>query len=85
MDRVIDVVARSQAKDGYMYVPHQTGSIRVNEMGPRPYSFELHSHELYNVGHMYEAAVAYAQATGKTKLLEVSEKNAQHVNPINIV
>ncbi|MBM4088304.1 MAG: glycoside hydrolase family 127 protein [Planctomycetes bacterium] len=35
-----------------------------------------HSHELYNVGHMYEAAVAHFQATGKRNLLDVAIKNA---------
>jgi DUF1680 family protein len=82
MDRIVDVIARAQAPDGYLYVPHITGSINEAEMGPRPYSFLIHSHELYNVGHLYEAAVAYAQATGKTKLLEVAEKNAQHVRRV---
>ncbi|MCC9603131.1 glycoside hydrolase family 127 protein [Stieleria sp. JC731] len=79
MDHIIHIIARAQASDGYLYVPHITGSIYKNEMGDRPYSFLIHSHELYNVGHLYEAAVAYAQATGKTKLLEVAEKNAAHV------
>ena len=31
-------------------------------------------HELYCAGHLIEAAVAYAQATGKKKLLEIAEK-----------
>ena len=74
MDGIIDVIARAQAEDGYLYVPHITGSISVNNMGSRPYSYLIHSHELYNVGHLYEAAVAYAQATGKRKLLDVAEK-----------
>jgi DUF1680 family protein len=34
------------------------------------------SHELYNVGHMYEAAAAYYYATGKRSLLDVALKNA---------
>jgi DUF1680 family protein len=33
-------------------------------------------HELYNMGHLYEAAVAYFQATGKRILLDVALKNA---------
>lgn len=80
LDAIIDVIAAAQKPDGYLYVPHITGSIYKNEMGPRPYSYVIHSHELYNIGHLYEAAVAYAQATGKTKLLQVAEKSAQHVN-----
>ncbi|MBN1199228.1 MAG: glycoside hydrolase family 127 protein, partial [Bacteroidales bacterium] len=34
------------------------------------------SHELYNAGHMYEAAVAYYEATGKHTLLDVAIRNA---------
>ncbi len=80
MDRIIDIIARAQQADGYLYVSHICGNPIVEEMGPRPYSYVLHSHELYNVGHLYEAAVAYAQATGKTKLLDVAEKSARHIN-----
>ncbi|WP_442483782.1 glycoside hydrolase family 127 protein [Aeoliella sp. SH292] len=82
MDSIIDVIARAQRDDGYLYVAHITGSINEEEMGPRAYSYVVHSHELYNMGHLYEAAVAYAQATGKTKLLDVAQKNALHVNKV---
>ena len=34
------------------------------------------------MGHLYEAAIAYYQATGKDKLLKVAEKNALHVNRV---
>ena len=51
-------------------------------MGDSPYTFVVHSHELYNVGHLYEAAIAYYRATGKTKLLDVAEKSAQHINKV---
>lgn len=82
MDEIIEIVAAAQTADGYLYVPHIVHSYIENEMGDRPYSYVLHSHELYNMGHMYEAAVAYAQATGKTKFLDIAEKNAQHVNHV---
>src|SRR5262249_54301019 len=36
-------------------------------------------HELYCAGHLIEAAVAYHQATGKTKLLDVARKFADHI------
>lgn len=80
MDRIIKIIARAQREDGYLYINHITGNPNVHEMGNRPYSHVLHSHELYNMGHLYEAAVAYALATGKTSLLNVAEKHAQHVN-----
>ena len=34
------------------------------------------SHELYNVGHMYEAAVAHFLATGKRTFLDIADQNA---------
>lgn len=82
MDRIIDIIARAQKNDGYLYVSHICENPVIAEMGPRPYSYVSQSHELYNMGHLYEAAVAYAQATGKTKLLAVAEKNAQHINKV---
>jgi DUF1680 family protein len=37
------------------------------------------SHELYNIGHLYEAGVAYEQATGSRSLLDICLKNAELV------
>jgi len=34
------------------------------------------SHELYNAGHLFEAAAAHYQATGKTNLLNVAIREA---------
>ena len=36
----------------------------------------MDSHELYNLGHLYEAAVAHYQATGKRTLLDVALRTA---------
>lgn len=85
MDEIIDVIADAQMPDGYLYelfsVPED-----MREMGwgagDSPYSFVVHSHELYNAGHMYEGAVAYWRATGKRKWLDVAEKNARHINRV---
>ncbi len=82
LDRIIAIISRAQQEDGYLYMNHIVGNPEVARMGARPYSHVIHSHELYNMGHLYEAAVAYAQATGKTALLEVAEKNAKHVNRV---
>ena len=85
-DRIVDVIASAQEPNGYLYPSHTTkvGSDK-NMMGNEPYTFVVHSHELYNMGHLYEAAIAYYQATGKDKLLKVAEKNAQHVNQVFFV
>lgn len=79
IDEIIDIIAGAQQDDGYLYVNHITNTFNVDEMGTKPYSFVIHSHELYNVGHLYEGAVAYYQATGKDAWLKVAEKSAQHV------
>jgi DUF1680 family protein len=82
-DRIVDVIAAAQEPNGYLYPSHTTGVGKSkNMMGDSPYTFVVHSHELYNMGHLYEAAVAYYLATGKDKLLKVAEKNAEHVNKV---
>lgn len=40
---------------------------------------DMDRHEMYCAGHMTEAAVAYYQATGRRRLLEVSERMANHM------
>ena len=88
MDQIIDYIADAQQADGYLYESHITGvSQHARQwggagMGDKPYSWVVHSHELYNMGHMYEAAVAYYQATGKDKWLKIAEKNAHHINHV---
>lgn len=88
LDAIIEIIEAAQREDGYLYVAHITGVSKDHPhfngagMGDKPYSFVLHSHELYNMGHMYEAAIAYYQATGKDRWLNVAEKNAQHINRV---
>ena len=84
MDEIIDIIAAAQCSDGYLYELFTVPSKQKIGWGAgdKPYSFVVHSHELYNMGHMYEGAVAYYRATGKTKWLEVAEKNAQHLNKV---
>ncbi len=85
MDSIIDIIADAQMPDGYLYEQFQVspGMLRRDsDIGDRPYSYVLHSHELYNMGHMYEGAIAYYKATGKRKWLDVAEKNARHINKV---
>ncbi|MBO5398695.1 MAG: glycoside hydrolase family 127 protein [Alistipes sp.] len=85
MDEIIDVIAAAQAPDGYLYEHHiMPPHLRNprNRAGEKPYTYVDHSHELYNMGHMYEGAVAYYRATGKRKWLDVAEKNAKHINKV---
>ena len=83
LDELADIIAGAQQGNGYLYPSHTTGvGAAKNMMGDAPYTFVVHSHELYNIGHLYEAAIAYYQATGKRKLLDVAEKSATHINKV---
>ncbi|MDR3057144.1 MAG: glycoside hydrolase family 127 protein [Prevotella sp.] len=88
IDDIADIIAQAQKEDGYLYPPHITGSYKTAPlwggagMGDKPYSWVVHSHELYNMGHLYEAAAAYYQATGKKNLLDIAEKSARHINKV---
>lgn len=64
-DEVIDLIAGAQQPDGYL-------NIYFTGIDPQNKWRNLRDwHELYNAGHMVEGAVAYFQATGKRKLLDV--------------
>lgn len=64
-DETIDLIGRAQQPDGYLntyYIVKEPGNRWTNL---------LDCHELYCAGHMIEAAVAYYEATGKQKLLDI--------------
>ncbi|MCD8275162.1 MAG: glycoside hydrolase family 127 protein [Alistipes sp.] len=82
MDSLTDIIGRAQQKDGYLFVCHTCGNIDPFWVGDKPYSKVVYSHELYGAGHLYEAAAAYYQATGKRALLDIAIKNARHVNRV---
>lgn len=88
VDSVIFKIAAAQEEDGYLYTNRTIDPSSVHKEGipgDMPYhmrtgkerwSYLIHNHELYNVGHMYEAAVANHLATGENDLLNVAIKNA---------
>lgn len=77
LDELIVKIAAAQEPDGYLYTARTIDpQCRVKFFGPTRWSNLSVSHELYNVGHLYEAAVAHFQATGKRSLLQVALKNA---------
>jgi DUF1680 family protein len=79
VDEVVAKIAAAQEDDGYLYT---AGTIPTLAQKPtccvsRPRWSDIASgHELYDLGHLYEAAVAYDQATGKRALLDVALKSA---------
>jgi len=80
LDQLIQLIAESQQPDGYLF-PARTIDPQhpAAGVGPERWIYENGSHELYNAGHLYEAAVAHFQATGKRSLLDVAIKNADLV------
>ena len=81
IDSVLDVVGAAQEPDGYLYTartinpehPHQWSGKKRWEVE------EILSHELYNLGHMVDAACAHYQATGSDKFLNIAKRYADCV------
>jgi len=77
LDDLIALIAKAQEPDGYLFTTRTNDPAHpAPGSGPERWSNLRVSHELYNVGHMYEAAVAHFQATGKRTFLAIAEKNA---------
>lgn len=82
VDSIIAIIAASQEEDGYLYStrtidpdnPHEWAGATRWEL-----THDL-SHELYNLGHLYEAAAAHYWATGKRTLLDIAIKSADLVD-----
>ncbi len=83
VDELIDKFAAAQEDDGYLYTARTINPANAPEpCGPERWSNLRVNHELYNVGHMYEAAVAYFEATGKRKFLDVALRNADLIDTV---
>jgi hypothetical protein len=78
IDGLIAKIAAAQEPDGYIYTTRTIDGEHPHEWaGPKRWEKEeILSHELYNLGHLYEAAAAHYQATGKRNLLDVAIKSA---------
>lgn len=86
IDTLIWKIGLAQEDDGYLYtnrtIAEMHGGEGLHEWAS-PNRWELDSilsHELYNLGHLYEAAVAHYQATGKRSLLDIAIKSADLVD-----
>jgi hypothetical protein len=80
VDGIIAIIASAQEPDGYLttYKTIDASKSPAEWLKPGPkWDLELEgSHELYNSGHLFEAAYAHFRATGKRTLLDVALKNA---------
>lgn len=75
-DEVIDLIGRAQQPDGYLNTFYIINGLENRWTN-------LHEcHELYCAGHMIEAAVAYYEATGKRKFLDIVCKFADHIDSV---
>lgn len=81
IDSVLDIIAAAQEPDGYLYT-----SRTMNPKHPHGWAGDSRwvkeedlSHELYNLGHMVEGAIAHYQATGSRKFLDIAIRYADCV------
>ena len=81
IDSVIDVIGSAQEPDGYLYTSRTQNPKEPHEWaGDTRWSKEEDlSHELYNLGHMVEGAIAHYQATGSRKFLDIAIRYADCV------
>ena len=79
LDSVITLIAAAQEPDGYLTTCVTNKCTRLSGWWGCSRWEKINSHELYNSGHLYEAAVAHYKATGKKTLLNVAIKNADLV------
>ncbi|MGB4292125.1 MAG: glycoside hydrolase family 127 protein [Bacteroidales bacterium] len=86
LDTLIWKIGLAQEDDGYLYTNRTIAEMHGGEglhewASPRRWELDsVLSHELYNIGHLYEAAVAHYQATGKRTLLDIAIKSADLVS-----
>ena len=74
VDEVVDLIDKAQQPDGYL-------NIFFTSVEPENRWRNLRDrHELYDAGHLIEGAVAYYQATGKRKLLDILCRYADHID-----
>src|ERR1700722_14511352 len=73
IDAIVDMYARLQQEDGYLSSWYQRIQPGLRWTNLRD------CHELYCAGHLIEGAVAYFQATGKRKLMDVMCRYADHI------
>jgi DUF1680 family protein len=81
LDSVIGLIAAAQEPDGYLYSARTNKAERLRSwFGDARWENLESSHELYDAGHLYEAAAAHYLATGERTLLDVALKNADLID-----
>jgi DUF1680 family protein len=78
IDSLVNIIGKAQEPDGYLYTARSIDSLHPHSWSgsERWVNEQKSSHELYNCGHLYEAAAAHYMATGKRNFLNIALKNA---------
>ncbi len=73
-DSLIMLIGAAQENDGYLYTCITNKCEHLNRWYGKGHCNKLKSHEIFNCGHLYEAAIANYQATGERSLLDIAFK-----------
>ncbi len=86
IDSLISLIAAAQEPDGYLYTARTMKPKAMPEMSgaERWINEQDNSHELYNLGHLYEAACTHYEVTGKRTLLDVATRSADFLYQVFI-
>ncbi len=87
LDQLIDMVAAAQEDDGYLYtirtIAEKNGTVadlHPTDVGHQRWSELKESHELYDLGHLFEAGAAHAEGVGApSPLLDIALAAAELV------
>jgi hypothetical protein len=83
IDSIIEKIGAAQEEDGYLYTARTIDPANPPpQAGAERWSNLYMSHELYNLGHMYEAGVAYYHATGKSVFLDICIRSANLITEV---
>ncbi|MBS1701322.1 MAG: glycoside hydrolase family 127 protein [Armatimonadetes bacterium] len=76
IDTAIKAIEGAQAEDGYLFT--------LVQLNLPTYKWRnlVNMHEMYCLGHLFEAAVALHQNLGDTRLLEVSKRAVAHIKSL---
>jgi len=73
IDEIVEQLARGQMADGYL------NSWFIRREPEKRWTNLRDLHEMYSMGHLLEGAVAYFEATGKRRFLEVMLRAVDHI------
>lgn len=80
IDSIVSIIKIGQEPDGYITTWFTIDPLNPPASWVKPsksrWENEISSHELYNSGHLFEAAAAHYLATGKRNFLDIALKNA---------